>query len=404
MEHLETAAMSVAFLTGGRDESMEELGVTHFMEHMLMDGTPSLPSPGQVRDFVENSGGTINASTGNETVRIYGRIIAENLQTLGEVISDCVKNPLFDAAAIENERAVILDELRRSQDSPADRFFYFTIKNIFAGSGYANETLGTEDTVLGLTRRRLLDWRAARLSARNCVVAVSGKIADSSALLERLEELFGWLPDFPAPSNSANKYTPRDAHNPRLAKNVRIRIAFEDKTPFGLEHRFKNMCGARFGRALLKRMNEVVRDRNGLVYGISGGSFGNEGAAADIITTETTPKNAEKVVALLARTASDMMKREPFCAAELERYNRRSLLGDADWLESQNLRRDKLIGFYFDYGKLYDYYEVNRISDGITAADVVENTRDMFDGEPSFITQGADCPADLRRVWFDNFK
>ncbi|MDR1071479.1 MAG: insulinase family protein [Rickettsiales bacterium] len=404
MEHLETASMAVAFQTGGRDESADNAGITHFMEHMLMKGTPSRPSPRHVRDFAENSGGTINASTGNSTIRIYGRVIAENLSALAGLVADCVENPLMDEAAIENEKRVILDEIRRSGDDPNVRFFYFTAKNIFAGSGYANETLGTEDAVKSFSRRQLLDWKARRLSARNCVIAISGKIGDQDAVVENLEKLFGALPGHAVPANSANEYTPSFAHNPRPDKNVRIRLAFEDKTPFGLEYRFKNMCSARFGAALSDRLHDVVRNGRGLAYRVSGDWFGNEAAGADVITTGTAPEHAAETVALIARTAADMMRREPFGAAELERWNKRNLLGDADWLESQNSRRNKLIDFYFDYGKLYDYYEVNGISDGITAADVVENTRDAFDGALSVITQGADCRDDLRQVWADNFK
>jgi predicted Zn-dependent peptidase len=316
-----------------------------------------------------------------------------------------IKNSVFLDAAIENEKTVVLNELRRAQDDPNNRFFYFTVKNIFAGSGYANETLGIEETVKGFTRGQLLDWKNSRLSAQNCVIAISGKICDEQGLLARMNELFDWLPDASVFANSMNAYTPRALHNSRPDKNVRIRIAFEDKIPFGLEYRFKNMCRGRFGWAFEKRLHEVIRDKNGLAYGISTDWFGNEGAAVNIITTSVAPENAGRVVELAAKVAADMMTRVPFSPAELEQRKRRALLGDADWLESQDSRRDKLIEFYLDYGKLYDYYDVKKMAEDITAADVVENARDMFDGEASVITQGAEVsPEKLRQIWVRNFK
>ena len=402
---METATMSVVFKTGGRDESKGDLGITHFLEHMIMSGTPTRPSPKSIRDFMENHGGTINAGTSNASFRLSARIIAENLFVLAEVLADNIKNPLFDPAALENEKTVILDEYMRSQDDPDRRFFYFSVKNLFAGSGYANETLGSVDTIKSFTRERLLNWKSARFSALNSVIAISGKITDKAGLLSKLEELFGWLPALDVPSNSAAEFKECAAHNPRPDKNVKISIAIEDLVPFGLEYRFKNMCLGRFGSALQKRLFEIIRNKNGLVYGIYGDSLGNESAGADTITTSASPENAAKVVALAAQVSADMMFRNPYSAAELEQRNQRAKLGDADFLESAGERKNKLIDFYLDYGQLFDYYESLELSDKITVAAVIENARDMFNARVSVITQGADVDAEaLRRTWLENFK
>jgi len=111
------------------------------------------------------------------------------------------------------------------------------------------------------------------------------------------------------------------------------------------------------------------------------------------------------VVALAAQVSADMLFRNPYAAAELEQRNRRAKLGDADFLESAGDRKNKLISFYMDYGKLYDYYEVLKLSEKITAADVIENVKDMFNAPVSVITQGAEVdPGLLRQTWLDNFK
>jgi predicted Zn-dependent peptidase len=400
-----TTCMSVSAKTGGRDESDSELGITHFLEHVLCQGTPEHKSFKAIKDYIESKGGYINADTGNIAVRIYGRILAENFDALVGLIGDLFKNSLFDEKAIDNERKVILDELRRFMDDKDKNFSHFCLQNLFPGSGLANRILGTAENIKSFAREQMLDYMARRISAKNTTIAISGKIENPSAILARLEELFSWLPAFNVSSNSAASVNPVVAHNPKPEqKQVMMRIYFEDMFPATFENKFKKKCVARFKAALSKRLYDEVRLKNGLVYGINTGAIGNETASANSIVFSSAPENLEKIAALCAQVSSDMMTTNPPTKEEFDIGAVQVKLGYADWLESAVSRRDKLQSFYHRYEKLFDFDEDMAEFDRMTLNDVIENSREYFSKPISILTQGPEFSADLEKVWIQNFK
>lgn len=402
---IETTSMKFSSQTGGRDESDSELGITHFMEHIFMKGTASHPSARSIKDYVENNAGTINASTGNSRINIYGRILSHNLPVLAELISDLLKNSLFDKKVIENEKTVILDEYRRSRDDMDAEYFYFQAENLFNSSGFAHRTLGTPETIQSFTSEQLLKYKDSRMSANNSIICISGKIENISATLEKLEELFAWLPSFDVSSNSDADITPAFVHNLKTGqKNIKLRIGFTDIWPQTFENIFNGQCVSRFEGILSRRLYDKVRNENGLVYGIGTTGIGNEISHINQISTTSGPENLEKIVALCANVSAEILSKRPITQEELVTDRTRRLLGDADFLESSTRRCDQLIGFYKKYKRLYDYYEITRMGKSITLEDIYENVKDFFSNPVGIITQGPEFDIDLKPVWENNFK
>ena len=80
------------------------------------------------------------------------------------------------------------------------------------------------------------------------------------------------------------------------------------------------------------------------------------------------------------------------------------MLHDADWLESATSRCDKLIDYYRNYKRIYDFYDISKLNRDVTVDDVKKYSRGYFAGPISVVTQGADFNADLGKIWHDNFK
>lgn len=402
---IESVNMEFSAQTGGRDESESELGITHFMEHIFIKGTSTHPSSRKIRDYIENNAGMINASTNNSRVRIYGRILSQNLFVLAELISDLLKNSLFDEKMIETEKTVILDEYRRSRDDKNTEFYYFQAGKLFNGSGFAHRILGIPDTIKSFTRNQLLNYKEKRISAENSIIGISGKITDSQALLEKLEVLFSWLPSFEVSSNSETKITPFSVHNLKPEqKNVMLSIGFADVWPQTFENRFNHQCVKRFEGILSRRLQEKIRYENGLVYGIGLSGIGNENTVVNQISTNSAPDNLEKIVSLCANVSAEILNKKLITQEELNINKTRRLLSDADFLESPTIRCDRLITFYRNFGKLYDYYDTVRMGQSITLEDVYENTRNYFLNPVGILTQGPEFKSDLKSVWEENFK
>lgn len=401
---LETVAIKIRFKTGSRDETDENHGITHFCEHMLCKGTKKLPTRKELREYVENSGGVSNAMTSNRGIMLSGRIIAENTNVLLEVFSDMLQHSLFDPNKIEIERSVILDELRRGLGSNQRKFANLIDTNLFGYSVF--QTLGNEENIKSFTREQMLDWLHKRLSGKNCIIGVSGRIDDENALLAKIQELFSFLPNHEVPTNQEIKYTPCDKFLFESSlKNVWINILFPYIRPSTYENIRDDMAEAMFRKYLIQELSEVLRQQNGLVYGLGGTSWGNEITGVRGIDTETSPENLERVVALIAQTSYRIYTQDKITEPVIQRFRNIHRLADADFLESSSRRRDVLVSHWEDFGKLYDYNHIIELDRGITADDVIRASHGFFDGPMSIMTFGAEYGnIDLRKIWIDNFK
>lgn len=402
---LETINFKVLFRTGSRDEKPNEYGLTHFCEHMLCKGTPRFPDKKSAEDYLDYYSGTRNASTGNAQLSFYGRIIAEHTEKLVDFIGDQLQNSLFDPKKIDIEHGVVCDELRRALDNPFRQYDDFLSKTLFNYAIFSVRSLGTVELINSFNRDQIIEFLSRRLSAKNCIICASGKIEDTDKLLKYIEKTFAFLPSIDVSENTAIEYTPAIAHNSQPDKeNVKIRILFTDKCGKSYEDLYQNHCVGNFERYITPELNRVIRHENGLAYGFECVGFGNEKFMINGFATETAAKNIEKCVALIAQNAYRVYTENKINADDLDRMCRRSKLSRANFLESAGARCDKLISFYRQYGRLYDFYGINKLYDSATVDDVIKYSRGYFDGPISIITQGADFDADLGAVWRENFK
>lgn len=405
---LETAALKVHFKTGSRDELPHEYGLTHFCEHMLCKGTTRFPTQKAVDEYLDYNGGGKNAATGSQSLSFYGRIIAENLNVLIDVISDQLQNSLFDPQKIEIERHVILDELRRAQDNPERQMVDFISGTLFNYAMFSTRNLGTPETIASFTRDQMLEFLSRRLSAKNCIVAISGKIVNPDATLTYLEKSFKFLPTHDVSENDAITYTPTIAHNSKQdRKNVRLAILFPDVRntwPQVFENRFKNVSVGKFERHITRELQDIIRRDHGLVYGFGKVSAGNDKFSINGFSTQTSPENIAAVLALIAKNAYRIYTEKTITDEDLIRFERKNKLANADFLESASRRCDRLISFYRDYERIYDFYDTIKMSENIRRDDVIKYSRGYFDGPMSIITQGADFDTDLAAIWHENFK
>lgn len=402
---LETVSIKVRFETGARDETPHEYGITHFCEHMLCSGTSSFPSRKSITDYIEWYGGMQNASTSSSHIALFGRVLAENATVLIKLFAELLQNSLFDERAIEIERRVICDELRRSSDKNSVKFSDFIHRKLFDNAISSLRILGNVENIMSFTRDQMLEFLSRRLSAKNCIICVSGKINDTDEVIKCIESSFSFLPTHDVPQSTEIQYIPNVAHLASEGKNnVKLRIVFPNIWPVTYENRYNRYCVSRYKRFCVERISNVLRQENGLVYGFSGCSYGTNETSVFGYATETSVENLEKVVELISRTAYDIYTNLDISAKDLERYQRKDKLADADWLESATRRCDTLIAEYVFYNRLYDFYEAVDLYGKITPEDVFKMSRGFYSGPMSIVTCGKDFDADLKNIWCENFK
>src|SRR6267378_7662547 len=105
----EVVALQLWMRVGGRDEAPDELGLSHYLEHMLFKGTPTRP-PGSIDRMVEGVGGQDNAFTSYDFTHFHLLLPAGQAAAGIALLADIAVNASFDQAELDRERLVVLDE------------------------------------------------------------------------------------------------------------------------------------------------------------------------------------------------------------------------------------------------------------------------------------------------------
>ena len=117
-----TASIQFWFRAGSALEKRDQLGIAHFLEHMFFKGTKKRPGYEIARE-VESFGGEINAFTSFDFTCYYINSPGSRLSQSVDILCDMVCKPLFYEKDIPAERQVVLEEFKRSTDSPGQYNF-----------------------------------------------------------------------------------------------------------------------------------------------------------------------------------------------------------------------------------------------------------------------------------------
>ena len=120
VNYVDSVSVGIWAKAGSRDENDQQMGASHFLEHMLFKGTEKR-SAKQIANEMDSLGGHLNAFTDKEFTCYYAKVLREHLPTALDVLSDMTLNSVFDPEEIEREKNVVLEEIKRHQDTPEDQ-------------------------------------------------------------------------------------------------------------------------------------------------------------------------------------------------------------------------------------------------------------------------------------------
>jgi predicted Zn-dependent peptidase len=131
---------------GSRDEYPDEIGLAHFVEHMLFKGTEHRRAY-HIANRMESVGGETNAYTTKEETYIYSTFLEPYFARAVELLSDVVFHSEFRQHEIERERDVILDEINSYIDTPSEQIYDDFENLVFDGNELGHYILGTPKSV-----------------------------------------------------------------------------------------------------------------------------------------------------------------------------------------------------------------------------------------------------------------
>ena len=165
---------------GSLDETIQERGVAHFLEHMLFKGTKTR-GVGQIPVEIEKAGGDINAYTTFDKT-VFHLTVPSTSATLGfDVLSDAIFESALDSVEFEKEREVILEEIRRGNDDPGVEVGRKIFSELYEGSEAERPVIGYAEEVERFTRQTLVEFWQRLYQPQNMSLLVVGNLSTIEA-------------------------------------------------------------------------------------------------------------------------------------------------------------------------------------------------------------------------------
>jgi zinc protease len=315
----DVAAVQLWVAAGGRDETAAELGLAHYLEHMLFKGTASRPGRTMDRE-VEGSGGRMNAGTSLDYTYYHLVLPASRTALAIELLADIAVNATLDERLLETEKRVVLEEMRLGQDTPMRLLARRTWEAAFAGHPYGRPVIGTEATVRGLTRERLVQFYRRLYVPENFTLVVVGAVepAEVHAIAARA---FGRLPRsgaprLPAPSPPPPR--PQAVEVPWPGSYAWLALAWHAPRLDHADAAAVDLLAGVLGQGRAARLNRVLRERLGLVQSVSASYAALQAAGLVTVTAQVEPGNLEATEREI-RAEVRRLQEEGVAAAERER-------------------------------------------------------------------------------------
>ncbi|MCU5774656.1 pitrilysin [Erwiniaceae bacterium BAC15a-03b] len=109
---------SLAVPIGSLEDPDNQLGLAHYLEHMVLMGSKHYPQPDNLAEFLKKHGGSHNASTASYRTAFYLEVENDALEPATDRLADAIAEPLLDTVNADRERNAVNAELTmaRSRD------------------------------------------------------------------------------------------------------------------------------------------------------------------------------------------------------------------------------------------------------------------------------------------------
>ena len=348
-----SVSVAAYVLAGSRLETPAEAGVAHFMEHLTFKGTAGYPSSRAISEAIEGVGGSANAATDRESTVYWARVPRREAARAMDVLGELIVRPRLEDGDIDQERTVIVEEIRSYLDDPSEYCQILSQTALFGDGPLGREICGDEDGVRALPASAIRDFWGAMYRPANIVVAVAGDLEHEEAVALAAAAFgtgSGSIPSAaPAPELPAG---PRVLTGKRDTSQAQLVIAMpglprDHEAVWNL-----SVLNAVLGDGMSSRLFLGVREEKGLAYDVSSGVVEYADAGALEISAGVDPVQLpaaiEAILGELTRLVAEPVPSDELAKAkaylsgglELRMDDTRHL---ASWIGGQEALHDRVL-------------------------------------------------------------
>ncbi|MBJ6363429.1 M16 family metallopeptidase [Paenibacillus sp. GCM10012307] len=383
--------------TGSRNETPDNNGISHFIEHMLFKGT-SQRSAKDIADLFDGIGGNVNAFTSKEYTCYFAKVLDQHLPLAVEALADMFFESQFDAEELAKEKNVILEEISMYEDTPDDKVHDEASRAAFGVHSLAYSILGLEERLLDMSSSDLINHMKSCYRVDNTVISVAGNVEDP-AVLELLTRYFGAFDNTGAAESTTLPVFQSDYlfHSKQTEQN-HICISFPGCSISDEKLYAMILLNNAIGGGMSSRLFQEIREKRGLAYSVYSYHTSYADTGLFTIYAGTAPKQTKDVLDLTVEMMGDLAV-NGLSAAELHR-GKEQLKGSLILsLESTSSRMNRIGKNELMLGRHYTLDQMLERIDQVTDADIREITSRMLSVPFAVAMVGAsdDAAAGLRR-------
>ncbi len=312
MPGLETVSMGIWNYVGGRDETEINNGVAHLLEHMAFKGTKNRTAL-EIAETIENVGGDINAYTSKEITAYFVKLMAEDLSLGVDIITDIMQNSTFEEKELDRERGVILQEIGMYLDTPDDMIFEYWQEKAFPNQAMGRSILGKSEIIKNISRDEVKKFMLSHYNPKKMVVSAAGKI-DHDEFVSSILKTCTNLPSGNSNKREDAKYFSGEYRENKKLEQIHFLLGFE-----GIDYHHKDyysllIYSSLLGGGMSSRLFQEIREKRGLVYGISSFSTSYTDTGVFGIYAGTGDKEIKELIPVLC----DELRNSPNSISEKE--------------------------------------------------------------------------------------
>ncbi|MEE8581244.1 MAG: pitrilysin family protein [Myxococcota bacterium] len=322
---------------GSADEGPGEQGLAHFHEHMLFKGT-ARRDVGDVAGEIEGAGGRINAYTSFDVTVYHATLPSDVVDTGVDVLADVVRHSRFDSTEIEREVEVVLEEIRRGEDSPYQVLGDAVFAQAFRVHPYGAPILGTADSVSRFDRERVLSFFRRWYTPANLVFVAVGDF-DARAVIEQVRDAFADAEGGRVERTRSSEPTQRELRDVilrRTFERTRLDLAWPSSRFRSPDATHLDLLSFLLGECESSRLVQRLRERDGVVDRIDSGCYTPLDPGLFSVSIELDAPRVRDAVAAVVREV-ERLRAEPVRPDELERAR-------ANFLATEHFERESVSG------------------------------------------------------------
>ena len=356
MPILDTVSIGFTFLTGSANESKEESGYTHFIEHMLFKGTDNMTSKDIIRK-IEGVGGIFNAFTSRHLTSFYINIISKYFDRAIDTLENVILHSAFREDDINKEKKVVIEELKMSNDTPeeisANQFFAAAYK----GTSMSFPIGGSIANIKKINRDKVYSYFKEHFNSSNLIISIAGNF-DIDYAVDKLSKI-----KLEKKSKTVNEALPFYYKTITKEKQELHQVYFSLITPSysaceNQQRYAMNIVNDIFGGSSYSRLFQAIRENKGLCYNIysynssfiNGGTFEIHGSTS----LDRYEETIESIYYEIEKLINDRISEEELEEAK-ESYKSSMAFSklSAEFIMNKNTRHELYLSKYVSFKEIY---------------------------------------------------